>query len=316
MPLPDSIKVIGEQVEAAAGGGGGDIAPPPELFDAYDVFAAELAQIFTRPWLAVDHASRLAADGDYVRADVGARSVVLVRESEDQIHALRNACLHAGYRVCEADSGNAEQLYCQYHGWFYALDGRLTDPLLRPKITDRSRFRLPRYAMRIERGLLLVDLSQVAPNPPPAGPVELGAIPEDLGERTVSRRQRYQTTGNWKKLRQFLWASPGLAFAAGGCDEFVELGPLSFVALKDGDAALLRLNPRFPGQCEIDLVAMPKAGSSPLSAAAAAAADPLGEALREQAESIAAAPLDRAFYDWYWPLLAPAAAPAAPAATA
>jgi nitrite reductase/ring-hydroxylating ferredoxin subunit len=317
MAFPDSIKVIGEQVEA-----GRDIAPPPELFDAYDVFAAELAQIFTRPWLAVDHASRLAADGDYVRADVGARSVVLVRESEDQIHALRNACLHAGYRVCEADSGNAEQLYCQYHGWFYALDGRLTDPLLRPKITDRSRFRLPRYAMRIERGLLLVDLSQVAPNPPPAGPVELGVIPEDLGERTVSRRQRYQTTGNWKKLRQFLWASPGLAFAAeGGCDEVVELGPLSFVALKDGDAALVRLNPRFPGQCEIDLVAMPKAGpkagSSLPPADSAAAADPLGEALREQAASIAAAPLvDRAFYEWYWPLLAPAAAAAAAAATA
>src|SRR5437773_10146662 len=136
MELPDSVKAFGEQID-----NGGEITPPPEFFEAYDVFAAELAQIFTRPWLAVDHASRLAADGDYVRADIGSRSVVLVRESADQIHALRNSCLHAGYRVCEAEAGNATHLYCVYHGWSYALDGRLTDPMLQPKMTDRSRFR-------------------------------------------------------------------------------------------------------------------------------------------------------------------------------
>src|SRR5206468_3754155 len=166
MELPDSVKAFGAQID-----GGGEITPPPEFFEAYDVFAAELAQIFTRPWLAVDHASRLAA--------------------------------------------------------------------------DRARFRLARYAMQIQRGLILVDPSAVAPEPPPAGPVELGAVPLDLADRAVSRRQQYKTTWNWKRLRQFLWASPGLALGRTGCDEVVELGPLSLVALGDGDAALLRIIPRF-----------------------------------------------------------------------
>jgi nitrite reductase/ring-hydroxylating ferredoxin subunit len=295
MALPDSIKAVGEQVAA-----GGEVVPGPELFEAYDVFAAELAQIFTRPWLAVDHASRLVADGDYVRAEVGARSVVVVRETEDKIHALRNTCLHAGYRVCEAEAGNAEHLYCVYHGWSYALDGLLTDPLLRPQMIDRSRFRLPRYPMRIDRGLILVDLSQVAPEAPPAGPVELGALP-DLAERAVAGRRRYPLTHNWKAVRRFLWDSPGLAFGD-GCDAVVELGPLSFVALRDGDAALVRLNPRFPGQCEIELIEMPRSG-----AGTGDDADPLGDALRDQGEAIAAAPLDRTFYEWYWDLMAPAA---------
>ncbi len=147
METPDSVRAIGEQLAA-----GGQIEPAAELFEAYPVFAAELAQIFIRPWLAVDHMSRLTADGDYFRADIGSRSVILVREAADRIHALRNACLHAGYRVCEEEAGHGERLFCQYHGWYYALDGRLTDPYLRPDQEDRSRFRLPRYAMQIRRG--------------------------------------------------------------------------------------------------------------------------------------------------------------------
>ena len=297
MELPDSVKAIGEQVEKGA-----DVTAAPELFEAYDVFAAELTNIFIQPWLAVDHASRLAEDGDFLRADVGSRSVVFVRENADNIHALRNACLHAGYRVCEAEAGRAEQLYCVYHGWYYALDGKLTDPWLQPRMTDRSRFRLPRYAMQIQRGLLMVDLTKVAPEAPPAGPVELGAIPEDLAERTVTRRHRHQSTLNWKQLRQFLWNEPGLAFGS-GCDEVVEVGPLSYVALRNDDAALVRLVPKYPGQSEIEVVEMPRNG------AAASDADPIGDALRDRAEAIAA-PLDRSFYDWYWSKMAPPAAEA------
>jgi nitrite reductase/ring-hydroxylating ferredoxin subunit len=297
MEIPDSVKAIGEQLAA-----GGEIAASAELFEAYPVFAAEVQQVFGRPWLAVDHASRLAADGDYFRADVGSRSVILVRETEDRIHALRNACLHAGYRVCEEEAGHGEQLFCQYHGWYYALDGRLTDPYLRPDQPDRSRFRLPRYAMQIRRGLILVDLSSIAPEPPPAGPVELGAIPDALADAGVTARRRYSTTWNWKYLRHFLWSRPEL-FCAGGCDEFVELGPLSYVAVKGEQATLARLIPRFPGHSDFELVRI--AASAP-SGSAERDLDRVGAALRDAGEPAVAAPLDRGFYEWYWSLMAPA----------
>ena len=302
MELPDSIKAIGEQLDT-----GDEVTPAPELFEAYPVFAAEVAHIFARPWLAVDHMSRLAADGDFFRADIGSRSVVLVREAEDRIHALRNACLHAGYRVCEEEAGHVDQLFCQYHGWSYALDGRLTDPVLRPDLTDRRRFRLPHYAMQIRRGLILVDMSALAPEPPPAGPVKLGAIPEALAEGAVISRKRYSTTWNWKHLRQFLWASPELAFDGEDC-EVVEFGPLSLIALRNGEAALLRLVPRFPGHSDFELVHIGAPDERP---PAANGADPIDEALRRHGDRVAAAPFagfDRAFYDWYWSLLAPAQA--------
>ena len=299
MEIPDSVKSIGDQLAA-----GGEIAASAELFEAYPVFAAEVQQVFARPWLAVDHASRLAADGDYFRADVGSRSVILVREAGDRIHALRNACLHAGYRVCEEEAGHGEQLFCQYHGWYYALDGRLTDPYLRPDQPDRSRFRLPRYAMQIRHGLILVDLSSIAPEPPPAGPVALGGIPQSLADAGVTARRRYATTWNWKHLRQFLRLRPEL-FCGGTCDEFVALGPLSFVALRSDEAALVRLVPRFPGHSDFELVriAPPDASGSVESDLERVAA-----ALRDAGEPGTAEPLDRGFYEWYWSLMSPAEA--------
>jgi nitrite reductase/ring-hydroxylating ferredoxin subunit len=293
MELPDAVKSIGEQIEA-----GGAIAPEDDFFEAYDVFSAEMGRIFTLPWLAVDHASRLAATGDFLRADIGSRSVVLVRENAECVHAMRNTCLHAGYRVCEEESGRTDRLFCQYHGWYYALDGKLTDPMLQPKMTDRSRFRLPRYAMQIRRGLILVDPSKVAPDPPPAKPVDLGDIPEDLGERTVASRTRHKAAHNWKRVRQMLWSAPGLAFGGEGVDSAVQLGPLSLVALRDGDAVLVRLIPKFPGQTEIEVVRMPRQGQ------AGDTADRIGDAL-DDCDGIDAKPLDRGFYDWYWPLMAP-----------
>ena len=78
----------------------------------------------------------------------------------------------------------------------------------------------------------------------------------------VSRRQQTKTNWNWKRLRKFLWESPDLAFGGAGCDAVVELGPLSLVAMRDGDAALIRLTPRFPGQTDVELVEMPMPGGS------------------------------------------------------
>jgi nitrite reductase/ring-hydroxylating ferredoxin subunit len=285
MDLPDPIADIGNQLAA-----GGAVTPSPEFFEAYEVFSAELTHIFVRPWLAVDHHSRLGEDNSYFRFDIGSRSVVLARESAHCIHALRNACLHAGYRICEEEDGKGDHLFCNYHGWDYALDGRLTEPMLRPETEDRSRFRLPRYAMQIRRGLIFVDLSKAGPNPPEAGPLDLGMVPEDLGDRVVTRRQRYPTTWNWKTLRHFLWGAKELVFPDGECEAVAEFGPLSFLATRGDAAVLARLVPRYPGHTDVELVRIGAAAKD-------GAADRVGAAVREAGD---APPLGRGFYEWYW----------------
>jgi phenylpropionate dioxygenase-like ring-hydroxylating dioxygenase large terminal subunit len=296
--LPEYITTIGEQLDA-----GGPVVPAPEFFETYEVFAAEVATLFTRPWLAADHASRLGVDGDYFRVDIGGRSVVIARESADKIHAMRNACLHAGYRICEEEDGRGDHLFCRYHGWDYAIDGRLTDPLLRPEDPDRSRYRLPRYAMQIWRGLIFVDLSRIAPDPPPAPAIDFADIP-DLAAHQVVARKRFQTTWNWKHLRHFLWSSTDLILP-GGHEVAAEFGPLSRLVAANGDAALIRVIPRYAGHSDFELVRIAAPGS-PV---------PDGEArieagLREAGEAIAGTPagaLDRDFYAWYWAAMKPAA---------
>ena len=300
MELPEHITAIGEQLAA-----GGAIAPAEELFETYEVFAAELTNLFVKPWLAADHASRLNSDGDYFRVDIGGRSVVIAREAADKIHAMRNACLHAGYRICEEEDGHGDHLFCRYHGWDYAIDGRLTDPMLRPEEEDRSRFRLPRYAMQITKGLILIDPSVAAPNPPTAKTaVDLADVP-DLGESKVVSRKRFSTTWNWKHLRHFLWSSDELIFP-GGHEAANEFGPLSRLLSRNGDAALMRLIPRYAGHSDFELVRIAKPGHNAEAADEAA----LEEAIRVEGDKIAGTPagsLDRGFYEWYWAQMAPAA---------
>ena len=253
MELPEQITEIGEQLTA-----GGAITPSEDLFETYEVFAAELTNLFIKPWLVADHASRLNTDGDYFRVDIGGRSVVIAREASDKIHAMRNACLHAGYRICEEEEGHGDHLFCRYHGWDYAIDGQLTDPMLRPEEKDRSRFRLPRYAMQITKGLIFIDPSVAAPNPPENKPVNLADVP-DLGDSTVVSRKRFSTTWNWKHLRHFLWSSDELVFA-GGHETATDFGPLSRLLSRNGDAALVRLIPRYAGHSDFELVRIAKPG--------------------------------------------------------
>ena len=300
MELPESVRTFGEEMASS-----GAARPPEELFAAYEVFAAEHAQVFMRPWIAVDHVSRLGRDGRWLRFDVGNRSALVVREKADCLHALRNACLHAGYRVCDDEDGFGEQLFCPYHGWYYALDGRLTDPMLRPDIEDRSRYRLPRYPMRLSRGLILVDMSAAAPSPPDPAPFDESLIPDEFADGAVTLRKRHNVAWNWKYLRQFLSASPE-AFLGGAADEAAELGPLSFLLRRDGEALLLRIIPRFPGQSDLDVVQVSLDGAPGVDRSEAISA-----ALRAAADEIGAAPLTwlgRDFYAWYWPLFASALA--------
>src|SRR5438552_10951684 len=129
MDLPASIAALGEQLRGAD-----EITPDPALFLDANVFAAERERIFVRPVIAVDHETRLSADRYFFRCDAVPRSLIVTRDADGRLHALRNLCIHAGYPVCDAEEGSGERLICPYHGWEYTLDGRLVEPELSSRI--------------------------------------------------------------------------------------------------------------------------------------------------------------------------------------
>ena len=96
-------------------------------------------------------------------------------------------------------------------------------------------------------------------------------------------------------------------FEGGGYDSIAEFGPLSMLLAKNGDAALVRLIPRYAGHSDFELIRMARLGHN----AEAGDEARIEEALRVEGDKIADTPsggLDRDFYAWYWAAIAPATA--------
>jgi nitrite reductase/ring-hydroxylating ferredoxin subunit len=277
MDLPQSVGAV-----AAALANGGVPEPPLELFHDRDVFAAEFARIFLRPWIAADHVSRLSSDGRYFRFEAGPRSLIVTRDSAGSFHALRNTCIHAGYPVCEEEEGEAQELLCPFHGWQYAIDGRLVEPHLSPEQETSPRYRLASYPVHAAGGLFFVDPSGASEQAPP-----VAALPEWLAGAAVTQRRRFETDWNWKHLRRHLWCSPEL-LSGGAPDRIVELGPLCRLLAGAEEAVLLQLIPRSPERSDFRLVRM------------GLAARPAAEGIAEGRMAAASRPLfDRDFWLWY-----------------
>jgi nitrite reductase/ring-hydroxylating ferredoxin subunit len=263
------------------------------LFSDPQVFAAERERIFQRSVMALDHETRLSEDGRWFRCDAAGRSILVTREAGGRLNALRNVCIHAGYPVCDAEEGSAERLMCPYHGWEFALDGRLVEPELSSRI-DPSRLRLASYPVRVCNGLIFADS-------PGATAAAVNCVPAWLTAATVVRRARYNTSRNWKFVRHFLQSSPHLFFD-GLPDECQEIGPLGLLFAQSRRAVLLRVIPKFAEQTDFQVIEM-TGGENRRGAAPETGSDPLDERLR--ATDISSSWFDRDVAQWYWSLMSP-----------
>lgn len=105
----------------------------------------EAARLWPRVWLCAAHVSELPQPGRFVTFDVGRETFLLTRLSPEaaaepaspsdprpvsdwasgEIRAFHNVCPHRMNRLCDAPSGSASRLRCGYHGWEFALDGKV-----------------------------------------------------------------------------------------------------------------------------------------------------------------------------------------------
>ena len=133
---------------------------PAWLYGDDEYHALEMERVIRPSWQIMCHVSDIPRAGDYHVLDYIGESVVAIRGEDGAIRAFANVCRHRAMRMVEGPSGCARKLVCPYHGWSYALDGRLTGVPAKADypILDMARNGLAPVEVELWRGFVFVRL--------------------------------------------------------------------------------------------------------------------------------------------------------------
>lgn len=160
----------------------------------------EKAKIFLRTWQLAGSAEQVKEPGQYFTATVGDEPVVVVRGMDERLRAFSNVCRHRAGPVAEG-SGRRKSFRCGYHGWSYALDGRLINTPEFDRVENFSREEncLPEF--RVERwgALLFVNLDiDAAPLAETLGDLSQRVRHRNLEAMRLAARRDWFVNCNWK----------------------------------------------------------------------------------------------------------------------
>lgn len=197
--VDDSVQKMREML--AKEKGRQDYAINPYFYRSHLVYQKELSALVFRSWIYAAHISELPNRGDYVLFEIGEDSIIIVRDSSDQIHALMNVCRHRGARVCEATSGNRKTFVCPYHGWVYNTDGSLKAAREMEVLEgfDSQGLGLKKARVEVFQGMIYINCDPEAAD----FRASLERIGEplgayDLANAKIAHKQTYTVDANWK----------------------------------------------------------------------------------------------------------------------
>ena len=169
-----------------------------DFYRSPQIFERDMDLLLGR-WTCAGHASDLARPGDYLVAELGLESAILVRGTDGQVRALANVCRHRGSRVCTKAQGHAAVLTCPYHAWTYNLDGSLRQAREMPDGFDPTAHGLLGLPVRLVGGLIFVSFGQAPPSMEDAA-AALSGMTQAYGweNARVAVRKTYSVRANWK----------------------------------------------------------------------------------------------------------------------
>jgi phenylpropionate dioxygenase-like ring-hydroxylating dioxygenase large terminal subunit len=98
---------------------------PASDYTSREFLRLENRKMWPRAWHVACREEELPDVGSYLTFDICDQSVVLVRTAPETIKAYYNVCMHRGRRLTEGH-GKINRFHCNYHGWQYDLNGRIT----------------------------------------------------------------------------------------------------------------------------------------------------------------------------------------------
>jgi phenylpropionate dioxygenase-like ring-hydroxylating dioxygenase large terminal subunit len=98
----------------------------PERYTSREYFQNEWTRMWMRTWQIAGVAYQAPEVGDYLVADLGAESIIAIRQDNGRFKTFYNACPHRGTRLLHGPDGNADKITCPYHGWEFNRAGLVT----------------------------------------------------------------------------------------------------------------------------------------------------------------------------------------------
>ena len=219
----------------------GPVPVAPYVSAAY--FELEKEHIFRNIWQFVAREQEFKKPGDFIvqEFEIFNASVLIIKGKDGKIRAFHNVCSHRGVKLVLESHGNTASFMCHYHGWGYALDGKLRAVPDAESFEglDRSSCGLTPIHLGIFEGFIFINFAAQPPQTLIAflGPIAnrmTGHPYEDFDSSIVIETE---VDVNWKLL----------------LDNFQETYHLSFVHhLSLADKSTGRLNPfGKPISCEL-----------------------------------------------------------------
>jgi phenylpropionate dioxygenase-like ring-hydroxylating dioxygenase large terminal subunit len=188
----------------------------PARYYSREFMEKEWRHLWPRVWLLAGVTSDLPEDGDYTVFDIGAESVITVRQADGSLKSFFNVCPHRGNPIALNERGSVAKFTCAFHAWSFGLDGKLEC------ITDEQTFHpdLVRHRPGLSEvrtdtigGLIFINLDGKAP--PLADWIGLpkGYIENyEIDKMHVVRHVRTEWRANWKTGLDAFFETYHLAF--------------------------------------------------------------------------------------------------------
>jgi Rieske 2Fe-2S family protein len=175
---------------------------PADVYTTPEVLDWEQRHLFAGSWTPLGRTAALASDGSQRAVTVGGIGVLLTFDAG--VRAFANVCRHRGHELLgDGEAIDRPAIVCPYHGWSYALDGRLRNAPRMGDAFDGSRHGLVGLPAIDWHGWVFVNASGGArPFVSHIGALESHVAPYRPERLVVKARHVYEVAANWKIIAE------------------------------------------------------------------------------------------------------------------
>ena len=136
---------------------------PGSRYTSPEFFKNEWEHMWTKVWLLLGRESEMPNPGDWQQEEVGAESILMVRQTDGGVKAFYNVCQHRGNPLVDGPKGSVRRFVCKYHSWAFMPDGELNfapDKEDFPEGNPCGKVRLEELACETFAGFIWVNMDK------------------------------------------------------------------------------------------------------------------------------------------------------------